>query len=387
VTRRNVYMTDELEAIYDQTVDFVRGEVTPEADRWEVDGKVPRDVLHHMGSLGMFGLRVPERHGGLGLGMLASATFSEALGASTFGGFDVTVLVHTDMAGPHLVNSGSPEQLARWMPGVLSGATILSIAVTEPDAGSDVAGIRTSAVRDGDGWRINGTKTFITNAVYGDLTIVAARTDPENRYGITMLLVPAGTEGFSVAKKLDKHGWRCSDTAELVLDDVWVPDDQVLGTVDRGFYETMRNFQNERMVLIGMGVGAAQAAIDQTLTYVQQRAAFGGHLYDLGAIRQRLAMRQAELDAVRAAMYHAAWLGDDVAGAGRDNVKEMSGVKAFGAETINRIMYDCVQFHGGSGYVRETAVERMARDARILAIGGGATEVMLEEVAKRSIVA
>jgi len=383
---RNVYMTDELEAIYDQTVEFVRKEVTPHGEAWEEAGKVPRDVLRKMGSLGMFGLRVPEQYGGVGLGMLASATFSEALGASSFGGFDVTVLVHTDMSGPHLVNSGSPEQLEQWVPGMLSGDTILSIGVTEPDAGSDVAGLRTSAVKDGDGWRINGTKTFITNAVYGDLTIVAARTDPANRYGITMFLVPAGTEGFSVAKKLSKHGWLCSDTAELVLDDVWVPDGQVLGTVHRGFYETMRNFQNERMVLIGMGVGAAQQAIDITLGYTQQRSAFGGHLYDLGAIRQRMAMNQAKLDAVRASLYHAAWLGDTVMGPGRDNVKEMSGVKAFGAEVVNQIMYDCVQFHGGMGYMRESAVERMYRDARILPIGGGATEVMLEEVAKRAYV-
>ena len=268
------------------------------------------------------------------------------------------------------------------MPSVLSGETILSIGVTEPDAGSDVAGIRASAVKDGDGWRINGTKMFITNAVYGELTIVAARTDPDNKYGITMFLVPKGTEGFSVSKKLDKHGWRCSDTAELVLDDVWVPETQVLGTLHRGFYETMKNFQNERMVLVGMGVGAAQAAIDQTLAYTQDRKAFDGHLYDLGAIRQRMAMNQAKLDAVRASMYHAAWLHDD----GRDNVKEMSGVKAFGAEAINQIMYDCVQFHGGMGYMTETPVERMYRDARILPIGGGATEVMLEEIAKRSMV-
>jgi acyl-CoA dehydrogenase len=265
---------------------------------------------------------------------------------------------------------------------MLSGETILSIAVTEPDAGSDVAGIRTSATRDGDGWRINGTKTFITNAVYGGLTVVAAKTNPADKYGITMFLVPAGTEGFTVAAKLDKHGWRCSDTAELVLDDVWVPDEQVLGEVHRGFYQTMQNFQNERMVLVGMGVGAAQVAIDLTLSYTQQRSAFGGRLYDLGAIRQRMAMNQARLDAVRTSMYHAAWLGEQ----GVDNVKAMSGVKAFGAEVVNQIMYDCLQFHGGSGYMRDTPVERMTRDARILPIGGGATEVMLEEVAKRSIV-
>ena len=382
MTHRNIYMTDELQAIYDQTVEFVTAEVLPKGEQWEEEGKVPREVLRQMGSLGMLGLRVPEEYGGLGMGMLASATFAEALGASTFAGFDVTVLVHTDMAGPHLVNSGTTEQLEHWMPGVLAGETILSIGVTEPDAGSDVAGIRTSAVKDGDGWRINGTKTFITNAVYGDMTIVAAKTKPDDRYGITMFLVPAGTEGFSVAKKLDKHGWRCSDTAELVLDDVWIADDQVLGTVHRGFYETMRNFQNERMVIVAEAVGAAQAAIDQTLAHTQSRPAFGGNLYDLGAIRQRMAMNQAKLDAVRAATYHAAWLGDQ----GEDNVKEMSGVKAFGAETVNQIMYDCVQFHGGMGYMRETPVERMYRDARINSIGGGATEVMLEEIAKRSYV-
>jgi acyl-CoA dehydrogenase len=375
-------MTDDLQQIYDHTVDFVAKEVTPHAQQWEQDGQVPREVLRHMGSLGMFGLRVPEALGGLGLGPLASATFAEALGSSTFGGFDVTVLVHTDMAGPHLINSGSAAQHERWISTMLSGETILSIAVTEPHAGSDVAGIRTTATKDGNGWRINGTKTFITNAVYGGLTIVAAKSNPDDRYGITMFLVPGGTEGFSVATKLDKHGWRCSDTAELVLDDVWVSDDDVLGTVHRGFYETMRNFQNERMVLIAMGVGAAQAAIDQTLSYTQQRSAFGATLFDLGAIRQRLAMDQARLDAVRASMYHAAWLSEQ----GVDNVKEMSGVKAYGAEVINQIMYDCVQFHGGSGYMRDTPVERMARDARILPIGGGATEVMLEEVAKRSMV-
>jgi acyl-CoA dehydrogenase len=381
MTNRNIYMTDELQAIYDQTVAFVLKEVTPHGDAWEEAGRVPREVLLKMGELGMLGLRVPERWGGLGLGPLASATFSEALGASTYAGFDVTVLVHTDMAGPHLINSGTDSQLERWMPGVLSGETVLSIAVSEPDAGSDVAGIRTRADRDGQGWRINGTKTFITNSVYGDLSIVAARTDPETKYGISMFLVPKESEGFSVSKKLDKHGWRCSDTGELLLDDVWVGEDQLLGTLHRGFYETMRNFQNERMVLVGMGVGAAQVAIDMTLAYTQERKAFDGTLFDLGAIRQRMAMNQSKVDAVRASMYHAAWLGEQ----GFDNVREMSGVKAFGAEVITQVMYDCVQFHGGMGYMRESAIERMSRDARILPIGGGATEVMLEEVAKRLI--
>ncbi|MDH3754076.1 MAG: acyl-CoA dehydrogenase family protein [Acidimicrobiia bacterium] len=377
---RNIYMTDELQAIYDQTVAFVRAEVTPVGDEWEQAGRVPREILTEMGELGMLGLRVPEDRGGLGLGPLASATFSEALGASTFAGFDVTVLVHTDMAAPHLLNAASEDQLERFLPGVLDASTICAIAVTEPDAGSDVAAMRTRAVRDGDGWRLNGTKMFITNGVYGDLVIVAARTDPDERYGISMFLLEHGTEGFDVATKLDKHGWLCSDTAELVFDDVWVPDENMLGAEHRGFYEIMKNFQNERMVLVGMGVGAAQEAIDLTLAHTQGRSAFGATLFDLGAIRQRMGMNQAKLDAVRASLYHSAWLMEQ----GVDATKEISGVKAWGAEVVNQIVYDCVQFHGGTGYIRKTAVERIARDVRILPIGGGATEVMLEEVAKRS---
>ena len=372
-------LDDDLSALHRQTLDFVANEVVPHGDEWEAAGHVPREVLKKMGGLGMFGLRVPEEFGGLGLGPLASLTFAEALGSSTYAGFDVTVLVHTDMALPHLMNSGSPDQLERYLPEILAGERILSIGVTEPDAGSDVAGIRTRAEKDGEGWRINGSKLFITNAVHGDMTIVAARTQPEDRYGISMFLVEKGTEGFSVAKALDKTGWRCSDTAELHLDDVWVGDEQLLGTVHRGFYETMRNFQNERLVLVGMGVGAAQRAIDITVGYTKEREAFGGHLFDLGAIRQRLAMLQAQVDAARASMYHCAWLAER----GRDPVRETSGLKAWACEMINDVMYDCVQFHGGMGYMRETTVERMSRDARILPIGGGATEVMLEEVAKR----
>ncbi len=373
-------MTDELQAIYDQTVEFVAKEVEPHGDAWETAGKVPRETLQKMGELGMLGLRVPEEHGGLGMGMLASAAFSEALGASTYAGFDVTVLVHTDMAGPHLVNSGTPEQLEQWMPGVLSGETILSIGVSRA---------RCRLRRGRHPHRRSEGRRRLADQRHQDVHHQRRlrRHDDRRRQDrsgqqVRHHDVPRArpdTEGFSVANKLDKHGWRCSDTAELVLDDAWVPDSAVLGTVHRGFYETMKNFQNERMVLVGMGTGAAQAAIDLTSEYVGNRPAFGGRLSDLGAIRQRMAMNQAKVDAVRAGMYHAAWLGDQ----GIDNVREMSGVKAFGCEVVNDVMYDCLQFHGGIGYMRESTIERMTRDARILPIGGGATEVMLEEVAKR----
>ncbi len=374
---------EDLRAISDQVIAFCEQEVQPHVDAWERDGKVPREVLRHMGSLGMFSLRWPEEHGGLGMGVLASAVFAESLGiSSTSGGFDATVLVHTDMASPHLMHVGSEEQMSRLSPGILSGEVITSVGVTEPDAGSDVAGLRTNAVKDGDGWRINGTKMYITNAVYGNVVFLAARTDPENRYGISMFIVEKDREGFSVAQKLDKLGWRCSDTAELVLDDVWVPDENLLGTPHRGFYEIMKNFQVERLVISAEAVGAAQAAIDMTLAYTQTRRAFGEVLYDKQTIRQRLAMDQAKLDACRASVYHGAWMIDQ----GLDATKHMSGVKAYVNETVMEIMYNCTQFHGGMGFMSETPVTRLYRDARINTIGGGATEVMLEEVAKRSVV-
>jgi len=376
-------ITEDLAALAEQVMTFCDKEVRPHADAWEAAGMVPREVLRRMGDLGMFGLRVPEELGGLGLGPVASTVFAEALGASsTLGGFDATVLVHTDMASPHLIQQGTPEQIDRFLPGVLSGETITAIAVTEPDAGSDVAGMRTRAVQDGGGWRINGRKIFITNAVYGQLVVVAARTDPDNRYGISMFLVEKDREGFEVAQKLDKHGWRCSDTAELVLEDVWVPHENLLGELDRGFYQIMEKFQNERLVLSAEGVGAAQTAIDLTLEWVQGRVAFEGVLWDKQGIRQRLAMAQARLDAARASVYQAAWLMEQ----GRDATKYVSGVKAHALETVMDIMYECTQFHGGMGFMVETPVNRMYRDARVNTIGGGATEVMLEEVAKRSVV-
>lgn len=379
----NPHIDDDLRAISDQVISFCEKEVAPHAEQWDVDGMVPREVLRRMGGLGMFSLRWPVEYGGLGLGPIASTVLAESIGlSSTSGGFDATILVHTDMASPHLMHVGTKEQMERYSEGILAGETITAIGVTEPDAGSDVAGMRTTARRDGDGWLINGTKMFITNAVYGNLVFVAARTDTENRYGISMFIVEKDREGFSVAQKLDKHGWRASDTAELVLEDVWVPAENLLGTLHRGFYEIMKNFQNERMVISAEAVGAAQAAINMTLEHTQTRRAFGGVLYDKQVIRQRLAMAQAKLDACRASVYHGAWLLEQ----GIDVTKYMSGVKAFVNESVMEIMHDCTQFHGGMGFMTETPVVRLYRDARINTIGGGATEVMLEEVAKRSIV-
>jgi acyl-CoA dehydrogenase len=307
--------------------------------------------------------------------------FAEALSQSTFGGFIVTVLVHTDMAGPHLVNAGSKAQLDRYLARVVAGELITAIAVTEPDAGSDVAAIRTRARRDGDRWVLNGTKMFITNGVHGDLFFVAARTDPESKgsRGLSMFIVEKGTPGFRVGRALKKQGWLSSDTAELVFEDCRVPAENLLGEENGGFYAIMRNFQNERVVLGAMAVGHATQAIRLAVEHTMSRKAFGATLFDKQTIRQRLAMLEAKNAAARQLLYHCGWLMKE----GRDCVREVSMLKAFAGELANEATYTCQQFHGGMGYMRETAIERLVRDARILSIGGGATEVMLEEVAKR----
>jgi len=379
---KSIYVDEELELLRSQVRRFVDEVVRPNGEAWEDAGEIPRSVLRRMGELGFLGMRHPVDYGGAGGSALMSAIFAEELGRSTFGGFSVTVLVHTDMASPHLRNSGTREQLERWMPKVVSGETITAIAVSEADAGSDVAGMRTRARREGDQWVLNGSKLFITNGASADLVIVAAKTDPRAKgsQGMSMFLVERGTPGFSVGRKLEKLGWRSSDTAELVFEDCRVPGDRLLGTLDNGFYEIMKNFQNERLVLSGMAVGESREALDRTIRYVKERKAFGATLWDKQVIRQRLAMLEARVEAARQLLYHSAWLLSQQT----DAVREVSMLKALAGELVNEVMYACQQFHGGMGYIQETAIERMARDARVLSIGGGATEVMLEEVAKRA---
>ena len=359
---------------------FIENEVAPAGRAWEDAGFVPREILRKMGSLGFLGLRYPEKYGGGEMNVLGTALLAEELGRSSFGGFAVTVLVHTDMASPHLMNAGTPEQLDRYMPGIIAGEKITAVAVTEPDAGSDVRSIRTSARRDGAHWVINGSKMYITNGVHADLYFVAAKTDPAaGTKGISMFIVEKGTPGFTVARPLEKMGWRSSDTAELVFQECRIPAENLLGEEGRGFYQVMKNFQNERIALGAQAMGEASKALEITLDYVKQRKAFGAVLWDKQAIRQRLSMLAAKVEAGRQLVYSAAWA-DTL---GRDCVKEVSMVKAYCGELVNEVMYDCLQFHGGFGYIRDSAIERMTRDARIQSIGGGATEVMLEEIAKR----
>ncbi|HEY2190062.1 MAG TPA: acyl-CoA dehydrogenase family protein [Caldimonas sp.] len=376
----NVYLTAEHELLRDQVARFLAREVEPHALAWEDAGMTPREVLRKLGAAGLLGLMYAGEHGGGDADALTNLVFAEALSQSTFGGFIITVLVHTDMASPHLHHAGSAAQRARWMPGVIAGTTITAVAVTEPGAGSDVAGIRTTATRSADGseWLLNGTKLFITNGVHADLVFVAARTG-SGRHAISIFAVEKGTPGFSVGRKLDKTGWLSSDTAELVFENCRIPAANLLGEENRGFYSVMKNFQTERIALAAMAVGHSMQALRITLEHVHDRRVFGATLFDKQVVRQKLAMLDARVRAARAFMYHCAWRvarGDDV-------VQEVSMLKALTGELVNEVVQACQQFHGGIGYMRGTVIERLWRDARILAIGGGATEVMLDEVAKR----
>jgi acyl-CoA dehydrogenase len=375
------YTTQEHEALREQVARFLEREVEPVGEQWEEQGFTPREVLREMGRLGWLGMMYPSDYGGADADIMTSVVFQEALSLSTFGGFIVTVLVHTDMASPHLVNAGSKAQIEKYLPSITAGETITAVAISEPDAGSDVAGIRTRARRDGDDWVIDGNKMFITNGVHADLYFVAARTDPaaKGSRGMSMFIVEKGMPGFRVGRALNKQGWHSSDTAELVFDGCRVPAENLLGEDNQGFYAVMKNFQIERIALGAMAVGHARTALRLTAQWVKQRKAFGGVLFDKQVIRQRLAMLDAKTQAARAFLYHCAWLVSQQ----RECVREVSMLKALTGELVNEVTYSCQQFHGGMGYMRETPIERLVRDARVLAIGGGATEVMLEEVAKR----
>jgi acyl-CoA dehydrogenase len=360
---------------------YVEEVILPQAGAWEQAGEIPRQAFRDFGKLGFLGMRHPVEYGGGGLGAMASVILGEELSRCTYGGVASAFTVHSDMSIGHIAQRGTHEQKKRYLPAACAGEKIGAVCVTEPHAGSDVAGLKTRAVRDSQGWVLNGSKTFITNGVYGDIYIVAARTDlaAKGSRGISLFIVERGNPGLKVTRKFDKHGWRASDTAELFLDDLRLPHDALLGEEGKGFYYIMSTFQNERLVAGAMSTGQCSKAIELTIDYVRQRQAFGKTLWEQPVVRNKLAWLAAKSAAARALVYQCAQMIDE----GKDTVREVSMLKAFACETLQEVVHGCLQLHGGTGYIIGTPIERMARDARILTIGGGATEVMLEEVAKR----
>lgn len=376
------FLDEDLRMVRDQVRRFSKERIVPFADAWEASGEIPRSLFQELGELGFLGMRHPVDYGGGGLGALASVVLGEELARSGYGGVASALTVHSDMSISHIAHRGSHEQKQKYLPDACAGRKVGAVCVTEPGAGSDVAGLRTRAERTVDGgWLINGSKTFITNGVHGDIYIVAARTDPEAKgsRGISLFIVDKDNPGLKITRQFEKHGWRSSDTAELFFDDLKLPADGLLGEEGKGFYYIVSTFQNERLVVGALVSGTCARAIELTVDYVRQRQAFGKSLWDQQVVRNKLAWMASKAAAVRALTYQCAQMIDE----GKDTVREVSMLKAFGAETLQEVVHTCLQLHGGTGFIIGTPVERMARDARILTIGGGATEVMLEEVAKR----
>lgn len=375
------FLGEEMRMLRAQVRRFVNEVIMPQADEWEASGHISRELFLELGKLGWLGMRHPEEYGGSGLGAMASVILGEELSRCTYGGVAAAITVHSDMSIAHIAHRGTPEQKQRYLPAACAGEKIGAVCVTESHAGSDVAGLKTRAVRDGDEWIIDGGKTFITNGVYGDIYIVAARTDMQAKgsRGISLFIVEKDMPGFKIARKFEKHGWRASDTAELFFDSMRVPAANLLGEEGKGFYYIMSTFQNERLVAGAMSVGQCAKAIELTVDYVKTRQAFGKTLWDQPVVRNKIAWLAAKSAAARALVYQCAQMIDE----GKDTVREVSMLKAYACETLQEVVHGCLQLHGGTGYIIGTPIERMARDARILTIGGGATEVMLEEVAKR----
>jgi len=368
---------------------FVEKEVEPHVDEWEDAGQIPKSIWPRMGALGFLGVEYEEKYGGAGADFLTTAVLCEEAARSRCAAFAMALGVHTDMASPHLYWTGSEALKEQYLPGICRGETLTAIAVTEPGGGSDVAAIRTRAVRDGGDYVLNGSKMFITNGLMADIFFVAARIESGDREkqdsggkrhrGISMFLVERSTPGFSVSRKLDKMGNRASDTAELAFENLRVPAWNLLGREGVGFYEVMRVFQRERLVAGLHAVAGCGRALEDTIAYVKQRHAFDGPLSGKQVVRHRLADLATLIEAARWLTYAACLKFQG----GEEAVKEISMVKLFTGEMAQKVAYDCVQLHGGYGYMREYPIERFFRDIRLLTIGGGTSEIMKEIIAKQ----
>jgi acyl-CoA dehydrogenase len=375
--------TDEHEMLRRTVRAFVEKEVAPQVDAWEEAGRIPREFWRRLGELGLLGLEFPVEYGGGGGDFLSSVVLGEEMARCRAGGVAFSVLMHTDMSSPWLTRYGTSAQKGAYLPAIVRGETVCALGITEPGTGSDMAGIATRAVRDGDRYLLTGSKIFITNGVYGDLYFVAARTGPgtaDRRHaGISMFLVERGTPGFTMSRRLDKMGMRASDTAELSFQECPVPCSNLLGEEGRGFQQLAAGLQRERIMAAVLALSGAAQALEDTTAYLRERQAFGGPLGDKQVLRHRVADMATEIEAARHLVYHAAALYT----AGRECVTEVSMAKLFATEVANRVAYQAVQLHGGYGYMREFAVERFFRDVRLWTIASGTSEIMREIIAKR----
>ncbi len=376
--RRHLIFTDEHEQLRDSIRSFAIKELAPHAEEWE-ETTFPDWVFRRMGELGLLGLDKPERYGGQGGDYYSSLVLAEEIVHARSGGLAMGVAVHTDMAMPPILAFGTEEQKQAWVVPAIKGEKILCLGITEPDAGSDVAGIKTRAVRDGDEYVINGSKTYITNGHRADVIVLVTKTDPDAGYdGFTLFLVPMDAPGVIREKKLAKLGMHASDTALLAFQDVRVPDTAVLGQVGKGFYHIMWEPQGERLIGAAGCVAGAQRCFDQTLQYAKERTAFGRQIGHFQVVRHKFAEMATKIESARQMVYSTAWRFQN----GEYPVREISMAKLHAARVAVEVADECIQIHGGAGYMKEYGVERVWRDMRLNRIGAGTDEIMLDVIGR-----
>jgi acyl-CoA dehydrogenase len=359
---------------------FVKNELRPHAMEWEDARWFPNEVFHKLAAVGYLGLKYPEEYGGEGGDYLHDAVLTEELSHCGSGGVAAGIGAHVGIATPPVWKFGTDEQKRRFLAPAIRGERIAALGITEPGAGSDVAGIRTLARKVDGGYVVNGSKTFITNGVRADFVVTAVKTTQEGgHHGLSFLILEKEMDGFSVSKKLDKMGWHASDTGELAFQDVFVPDENLLGEENRGFYLIMANFQWERLLMALGAVGSMERTLERTIEYAQERTAFGKPIAKHQAIRHKIAEMALKLETGRAVTYNALRLFHE----GRDAVKQVTIAKLKTQRDAFDVADTALQVFGGAGYMKEYEIERAARDTRLGPIGGGTDEIMSEILGKQ----
>ena len=360
---------------------FAQERLAPHRHEWDKARLWPaREIFKEMADLGLLGLRYPEAIGGLELDWWATAAYVEEICEARNGGVVMSILVQTDMATPVIAEIGTPEQQQEFLAPVVSGEYIAALGISEPGAGSDVASIRTTAKKDGDDYIINGSKTFITNAAIADFIVLAVRTGDEGHFGISLVLFPTKTPGFTLGRKLDKLGTHSIDSSEVHFDSCRIPQRYLLGQENAAFIHIMQNFQGERLVAALNGVAASEIALKDAIKYGKERKAFGRPIGKFQVWRHKFAEHLTAVRAAKMLTYHAV----DACNSGKDPTLEVSMAKLHVADLAQKVAYDTLQFHGGYGFCEEYDVCRAYRDIRLLTIGGGTSEVMKEIIGKYS---
>jgi alkylation response protein AidB-like acyl-CoA dehydrogenase len=379
--RKHFIFTDEHEQLRESIRRFVIKELQPHAEEWE-ETTFPDWVFARMGELGFLGLDKPEAYGGQGGDYYSSLVLAEEIVHAHSGGLAMGVAVHTDMAMPPILAFGTEEQKQEWVTPAIAGQKILCLGITEPDAGSDVSGIKTVAKRDGDGYVINGSKTYITNGHRADVIVLVTKTDtsstPPTHDGFTLFLVPMDAEGVVREQRLQKLGMHASDTALLAFQDVYVSESAVLGQIGKGFYHIMWELQGERLIGAAGCVAGAQNVFDRTLQYAKERKAFGREIGHFQVIRHKFAEMATKIETARQLVYTTAWRFQN----GEYPVREISMAKLYAARIAVEVADECIQIHGGAGYMKEYGIERVWRDMRLNRIGAGTDEIMLDVIGR-----